>query len=65
MEFTPQVKSWIILICIVLGTGSSVTIVAATGGCKLWVAILTGLGAGATNVWTNLRASPNDAPKTN
>lgn len=48
------------LICQVVGTGGGITITTYEGGCKLWVAVLAGLAAGATNVYHSLAASPQD-----
>ena len=60
---SPATKEWIKLICQVIGTGSAVTISTYAGGCKLWVAILAGVGTGAQNVWNRLSDSPNDKTK--
>ncbi len=44
----------------VVGTGSGITITTYLGGAKLWIAILAGVGTGATNVYHALNSSPND-----
>ena len=58
-------KEWIKLICLVLGTGSAVCVTSFLGGSKLWIAILCGLGTGATNVYHALGESPNKPPPQN
>ena len=60
MEFDPKTKAWIQLIALVLGTGAAVTITTFLGGAKLWVAILAGLGTGASNVYHALNESPKE-----
>lgn len=60
MNFSPQTKAWILLICLVLSTGGAITVASYTGGAKLWIAILCGLGAGATNVYHALNTRPAD-----
>lgn len=57
---SPQTKEWIKLISLVLGTGSGVTVASYLGGAKLWIAILCGVGTGATNVYHALNDSPKD-----
>lgn len=54
----PSTKEIIKLICIVFATGSRITVSSYAGGAKLWVAILCGLGTGATNVMHALQDSP-------
>lgn len=61
MNFTPQTKAWILLICLVVGTGGGITISTYLGGAKAWIAILAGLAAGGTNVYHALAQSPKDA----
>ncbi len=61
---TPQQKAWIKLICLVLGTGCAACVLSYSGGAKLWVAIIVGIGTGASNVYTALSDSPNDSAKT-
>lgn len=51
-------KEWIKLVCIIFATGSGITVASYTSGAKLWVAILCGLGAGASNVITALQDPP-------
>ena len=60
MKFSDQTKAWISLICLVIGTGGAITVTSYEGGAKLWIAILCGLGTGATNVYHALASSPND-----
>lgn len=62
MNFSPKVKSWIILICMVISTGGGVTIASIIGGCNKWIAIGSGIVTGTTNVLHALfTSSPNDA----
>lgn len=60
MNFSPQVKAWILLITLVMGTGIGVGMTAFLGGAGPWVAFLCGLGTGATNVYHALNESPKD-----
>ncbi len=55
-----ETKEWMKLIALVIGTGSAVTVTSAVGGAKLWIAILCGLGTGATNLYHALSATPED-----
>lgn len=64
MNFSPQVKAWIQLIALVLGTGIGVGMTAFLGGSSPLVAFLCGLGTGATNVYHALSESPKDKVKT-
>jgi hypothetical protein len=64
MNFSKQTTSWIILLLMVLSFGGGVTITTYAGGCKLWVAILTGLSVAATNILHALKSSPNDTSET-
>ena len=65
MKFSPQVRAWILLIALVVGTGASVTVTSYLGGAKLWVAILCGIATGATNVYHAVNSSPNEAAQQN
>ncbi len=58
MNFSPQVKAWILLISLVLGTGIGVGMTAFLGGSNWIVALICGLGTGATNVYHALSESP-------
>lgn len=60
MNFSPQVKAWIQLISLVLGTGIGVGMTAFLGGAAWQVAFLCGLGTGMTNVYHALSDSPKD-----
>jgi pantothenate kinase type III len=51
-------KEWIKLLALVIGTGSAVTTTAAVGGAQLWIAILCGIGTGATNLYHALNETP-------
>lgn len=59
MNFDPKTKAWILLVTLVLATGSAVTVTTYLGGTKLWIAILAGAGTGASNVYHALTSSPN------
>lgn len=56
---SPSTKEWIKLISLVIGTGSAITVTSYVGGAKLWIAILVGVGTGATNVYHAFSESPN------
>ncbi len=60
MNFDDKTKAWILLIALVIGTGGTVTITTYLGGATLWVAILAGIGTGASNVYHALNDSPSD-----
>lgn len=61
MNFDPKTKAWIVLISLVVGTGSAAAGVAAAAGAKWWGVLLVGLGTAGTNVYHALANSPNDA----
>lgn len=56
----PETKEWVKLISLVIGTGSAVTITTYLGGAKLWIAIVAGMGTGASNVYHALSESPKN-----
>jgi hypothetical protein len=60
MNFTPQQRAWILLLALVVGTGSTVVVTSYLGGAKLWVAILVGLGTAGTNVYHALTEKPQN-----
>lgn len=60
MNFSPLVRSWLLLIFIVLGTGISAGTTALLGGADPVIAFLIGLGTGSSNVVMNLMKSPAD-----
>jgi hypothetical protein len=60
MNFSPEVKAWIQLISLVLGSGIGVGVTAFLGGSNWVVALLCGIGTGATNVYHALSESPKD-----
>lgn len=64
MNFSPQVKAWIQLITLVLGTGITVGMTAFLGGAHWVAAVLVGLGTGATNVYHAVSESPKDKTPT-
>lgn len=59
MNFSPEVKAWLQLITLVLGTGIGVGVTAYLGGANWCIALLCGLGTGATNVYHALSDSPS------
>jgi hypothetical protein len=66
MNFTPQVKAWILLVTLVLGTGIATGYAAFLTGSHWTGALIVGLGTGATNVYHALSDSPKDkVAKTN
>ncbi len=64
MNFPPIVRAWLMLITLAIGSGIAVGMTAFLGGCSPWVAAITGLGTGLTNVYHNLAASPKDKAET-
>ena len=64
MNFSPEIKAWLQLIALVLGTGIGVGVTAFLGGSSPVVAFLCGLGTGATNVYHALSDSPKDKATT-
>lgn len=54
-----KATAWLMVVCTALGTGCAVTGSAVAGGCKPWVAALTGVGAGASAVLHTLMQNPN------
>ena len=57
---TPQTKAWIKLVTVAVSTGAAVTTATAAGGCKLWISILTGVGASASAIFHAVSDSPNE-----
>jgi hypothetical protein len=64
MEFSPQVKAWILLVCLVFGTGITVGVTSFIGGANKWIATLCGLATGLTNLYHALSDKPSDKDKT-
>jgi len=60
INLEPKTKAWVLLITLVVGTGSAATVAAYLGGAKMWVSVLIGVGTGATNVYHALNSSPNE-----
>lgn len=60
MNFPPIVKSWMMLIALVLSSGISVGYAAFLSGASVIGSVICGLGTAATNVYHNLAASPRD-----
>lgn len=53
-----KARAWLTVLSIVFGTGCGVTVTTIAGGCKVWVAIVSGLGAGLGALTVALRDSP-------
>jgi uncharacterized membrane protein len=60
MNFSPQVKAWIQLICLVVGSGGAVGLTSFLGGANWKFAVISALVTGASNVYHALSASPKD-----
>lgn len=58
MNFSPTTKAWIMLLTLVLSTGTGAGITAFLGGSHWGVSIIIGLGVAATNVYHALSESP-------
>lgn len=55
---SPETKAWVKLLSLAIGTGTGICVASYSSGAKLWVAILCGLGAAATNVYHAIDDSP-------
>lgn len=53
-----QTKEWVKLIALIFSAGAGVTVVSYTGGAKLWISILLGLGTAGSNVFHALSDKP-------
>ncbi len=62
IQLDAKTKAWVQLLALAIGTGSAITGTTYAGGCKLWVAILAGLGAAGSAVYHAISDSPNDKP---
>jgi hypothetical protein len=60
MNFKPEVKAWILLISLALGTGIGVGYTAFLSGAGAGGAFVCGLGTAATNVYNALSKSPKE-----
>ena len=60
MNFSDSTKAWIVLICLVIGSGGTVGLTAFLGGAKWPIAVITGVITAATNVGHALAQSPKD-----
>ena len=60
MNFSPQVKAWILLVALVLGEGLTVGYGAYLSGSNPWAAAILGLGTAASSVYHRLSESPQD-----
>lgn len=63
MNFSPEVKAWLMLITLVLSTGLAAGYTAFLTGSNPWGAAVVGLGTAATNVYHALSQSPKDKMK--
>lgn len=64
-----QTKEWVKLIALIFSTGTGVLVLSYTGGAKLWISILLGLGTAGSNVFHALsdkpgQSGPDQSPKT-
>lgn len=64
MNFSPETKAWILLICQVISSGGAIGLTSFLGGAHWAVAIISGVIAAATNVYHALAASPKDKAAT-
>ena len=64
MNFSASTKAWILLITLVLGTGSAAGLTSYLGGANWLVALIVGLGTAASNVYHALAESPKDKAQT-
>lgn len=60
MNFSPAVKAWILLVCLVISSGGAVGYTAFLGGSAWPLALIAGVIASATNVYHALAESPKD-----
>lgn len=60
IDLSPSTKAWIQLIALTVGEAAAVTGTAYAGGCKFWVAILTGLGSAGLSVYHAVSDAPAD-----
>jgi F0F1-type ATP synthase assembly protein I len=60
VNFSPALKAWIQLVSLVVGSGIGVGMTAFLGGSNWVVALICGIGTGATNVYHALSESPRD-----
>lgn len=60
MNFSPKVKSWLILISLVFGSGIGIGYTAFLSGASWQGASVCGLGVGLTNLYHALTESPKD-----
>lgn len=61
MNFTPKQKAWISLIALVFSAGATIGVGAWQSGSHPVAAVVLGLGAAGTAVFTALKPSPHDA----
>lgn len=60
MNFSPAVKAWILLVCLIISSGGAVGMTTFLGGAKWPIAVITGLITGVTNLYHALAQSPKD-----
>jgi hypothetical protein len=63
MNFTPEIKAWIMLLTLVLSTGTTAGVTAFLGGAHWGVSTIIGVGVSATNVYHALSESPGAKAK--
>lgn len=60
MNFSPAIKAWILLVCLVISTGGGVFLTSFLGGSSWPLALVAGLITSASNVYHALSQSPKD-----
>ena len=65
MNFSPQTKAWMLLICMVMMTGGAIFTTSYLGGAKWWIALICAITTAASNVYHALNSSPKDEPEKN
>jgi len=61
INFDPKTKAWVQLIALVIGECAGVAGASIAGGCKVWVALLIGLGTAGMSIYHRVTESPDDA----
>lgn len=60
MNFSPAVRAWLLLICLIISSGGAVGMTTFLGGAKWPIAVITGVITGVTNLYHALSQSPKD-----
>ena len=60
IQLDPKTKAWVMLFTLAIGTGCAIGVTSYAGGCKPWIAALTGIGAAGSAVYHALNDSPKD-----